>query len=92
LSSRAKTKNLQEEFEQEIIEKSVTIDYTSKRVMVDLLFVRPPVEFLTKKHGRVDNFTQALRVYRSQCRKHEEVKVQLREAQKGLVNHGFMVP
>jgi hypothetical protein len=41
LSARAKTKSLQEEFEQEIIEKSVTIDYTSKRVMVDLPFVRP---------------------------------------------------
>jgi hypothetical protein len=52
---------VQEEFEQEIIGKSITIDYTSKRVMVDLPFVRPPVEFLTKKHGRVDNFTQALR-------------------------------
>jgi hypothetical protein len=36
LSARAKTKSLQEEFEQEIIEKSVTIDYSSKRVMVDL--------------------------------------------------------
>jgi hypothetical protein len=92
LSARAKTRSLQEEHEQEIIERSVSIDYSAKKVFVDLPFVRPPVEFLTNRHNRTDNFGQALRVYRAQCRKPDDVKEQLRTAQRGLVEHGFMTP
>jgi hypothetical protein len=35
---------------------------------------------------------QALRVYKAQCRKPEEVKQQIRVAQKDLQERGFMVP
>jgi Pao retrotransposon peptidase len=92
LSARAKTKSLQESYEQEVIEKSVVIDLAQKKVFVDLPFVRPPAEFLIRKHGRPDNFHQALRVYKAQCRKPDTVKDQVRTAQKDLQERGFMVP
>jgi hypothetical protein len=77
LSARAKTRSLQEAYEQEVIEKSVTIDFDAKKVMVDLPFVRPPVEFLSKRHGRSDNYGQAMRIYKAQCRKPDELKTKL---------------
>jgi hypothetical protein len=92
LSARAKTRSLQEDHEQDVIKASVQIDYETKKVMVDLPFIRPPLEYLTKRHGRNDNLGQAMRVYKAQCRKPEEVKAQIREAQRGLKQHGFMVP
>ena len=92
LSSRAKTQSLQEAFEQEVIEGSVAVDLEDRKVRVDLPFVKQPVEFLTKRHKRNDNLPQALTIYRSQCRKPEEVKVQIRSAQQELVDKGFMVP
>jgi hypothetical protein len=73
-SAREKTKSLQEEFEQSIILKSVHLDPQDNKVVVELPFVKEPVEFLTKKHGGSSNRYQALRVYKSQCRKPEEVK------------------
>jgi len=92
LSSRAKTQSLQEAFEQEVIESSVTVDLEDRKVRVELPFVKKPVEFLTKRHKRSDNLTQATTIYRSQCKKPEEVKVQIRAAQQELVDKGFMVP
>ena len=62
-SARAKTKSLQESFEQEVIEKLVHVDIEHQRVWVDLPFVKEPVEFLSRKHGASDNKRQALRVY-----------------------------
>jgi hypothetical protein len=44
LSARAKTKSLQESFEQEVIEKSVHVDIGGQRVWVDLPFIKEPVE------------------------------------------------
>ena len=49
LSARAKTRSLQESYEQEVIEKSVAIDLEKKKVFVDLPFIKQPVEFLTKR-------------------------------------------
>ena len=92
LSSRAKTQSLQEAFEQEVIENSVTVDLDDRRVLVELPFVKKPVEFLTKRHKRTDNLSQVITIYRSQCKKPEEVKVQIRAAHKELVEKGFMVP
>ena len=92
LSSRAKTQSLQEAFEQEVIESSVTVDLDDRRVLVELPFVKKPVESLTKWHKRTDNLSQAITIYRSQCKKPEEVKVQNRAAHKELVEKGFMVP
>jgi hypothetical protein len=60
LSARAKTRSLQEQFEQDLIAKSVTVDFEKKKVFVDLSFIRPPAEFLSRKHGRSDNYNQAL--------------------------------
>jgi hypothetical protein len=53
--------------------------------------VKEPVEFLTKKHGRNSNYYQALRVYKSQCRKPNEVKAKLRGSMQDLISRGFMV-
>ena len=92
LSARAKTRSLQESYEQDVIEKSVTIDLEEKKVLVDLPFIKPPVDFLTKRHQREDNLYQATRIYRSQCKKSEEVKEEIRAAHKDLVGKGFMVP
>jgi len=92
LSSRAKTQSLQESFEQEVIEKSVTVDLAENKVRVELPFIRQPVEFLSKRHQAADNKRQALQIYRSQCFKPPEVKDQIRAAQADLVKKGFMVP
>jgi hypothetical protein len=91
LSARAKTKSLQEHFEQEVIKKSVHVDLEQERVWVDLPFIKDPVEFLTKKHGAHDNYVQALRVYHAQCSKRDEVKDQVKKAHAELVDRGYMV-
>ena len=92
LSSRAKTQSLQEAFEQEVIESSVTVDLEDCMVRVELPFIKQPVEFLTKRHNNSDNLYQARTIYKSQCRKPEEVKVQIRAAHQDLVDKGFMLP
>jgi hypothetical protein len=90
MSARLKTKSLQESFEQEVIEKSVTLDPDNDQVVVTLPFIRDPVSYLTNKHGGPDNKKQALAVYRSQCMKSPEVKEQLRKTHQDLVKQGFM--
>ncbi len=90
-SAREKTKSLQEEFEQSIILKSVHLDPYDDKVVVELPFVKEPVEFVTKKHGGSSNRYQALRVYKSQCRKPEEVKEKLRGTMGDLIDRGFMM-
>jgi hypothetical protein len=60
LSARAKTRSLQVSYKQEVIEKNVTINLDVKNVTVQLPFIRPPAEFLRRKHGRTDNLYQAL--------------------------------
>ena len=92
LSSRAKTQSLQESFEQEVIENSVTVDLDDRKVRVELPFIKRPVEFLTKRHSGSDNLYQARTIYRSQCKKPEEVKVQIRAVHQELVDKGFMTP
>ena len=92
LSGRAKTQSLQESFEQEVIVKSVTVDLERCMVRVELPFIKPPVEFLTKHHKNSDNSYQARTIYKSQCRKPEEVKTQIRAAHQTLVDKGFMLP
>ena len=90
LSARVKTKSLQENFEQQVIEKSVHVDMDEAKVWVDLPFIKEPVEYLTKKHGGPNNYNQALKVYQGQCRKRDEVKDQVRKAHGELVEKGFM--
>ena len=92
LSARAKTKSLQEEFEQEVIKKSVYVDLAAAKVLVDLPFIKDPVEFLSKKHGGNNNFAQAEKMYVSQCKKPEDIKTQIRKAQSELAEKLYMVP
>ena len=90
LSARAKTKSLQESFEQEVIEKSVHVDMKEAKVWVDLPFIKEPVEYLSKKHSGPSNYNQALRIYQAQCRKRDEVKDQVRKAHCELVEKDYM--
>ena len=92
LSSRAKTQSLQEAFEQEVIENSVTVDLDDRKVRVELPFIKRPVDLLTKGHSGSDNLYQAGTIYRSQCKKPEEVKVQIWAVHQELVDKGFMLP
>ena len=61
-------------------------------VRVELPFIKQPVDFLTKRHKNSDNLYQARTIYKSQCRKPEEVKVQIRAAHQELMDKGFMIP
>jgi competence transcription factor ComK len=90
LSARAKTKSLQESFEQQVIEKSVHVNLQDAKVWVDLPFIKEPVEYLTKKHGGSNNFNQGVKVYQAQCRKRDDVKDQVRKAHQELVEKGYM--
>ena len=92
ISARAKTKSLQEEFEQDVLKKSVTVDLEASVTRVDLPFIKEPVAFMTKRHGGSDNLYQAKRMYASQCKKRTEVKEQVRKAHQDLVSRGYMVP
>ena len=59
-------------------------------VVVTYPFLRDPVEFLTARHKHTDNYDQALKVYKGQCRKNERVKEGMRDVHKDLVEKGFM--
>ena len=89
-SNRTKMISLNEKIEQEIIEKSVTVNLEEKKVYVDLPFVKPADKFLTDKHGGSNNYKQAERVYKTQCKASEEIKSMIRESHKDLVSKGFM--
>jgi len=91
MSARAKTKSLQEEFEQSVIIKSVRVDLDEQTTFVDLPFIKDPVAHLTKKHKGSDNFYQARKIYEGQCRKSDEVKEQVRAAHKDLAEKEYMV-
>jgi hypothetical protein len=92
LSAREKTKSLQEEFEQDVIKKSIEIDPAHGIVFANLPFLRDPVEYLTKKHGGNNNRYQAAQIYQAQCKKPEFVKEGVRKAQADLVAKDFMRP
>ena len=89
-TSRSKMISLTEAIEQEAIEKSVHIDLEQKKVFVDLPFTKPPEEFLTSRHGDDNNYKQALRVYKTQCRQPEARKEGIRNVHKDLVSRGFL--
>ena len=89
-SDKTKCLTLQESVEQKIIEQSVEVDILNKLVKVDLPFLKEPVAFMTEKHRSQDNYHQALRVYHSQCKKRETVKVGMRLVHSELVEKDFM--
>jgi hypothetical protein len=90
-SPRTQAITLNEAVEQEIIERSVTINYKKKAVYVDLPFLRDPVEFLSKRHRSSDSYAMAIHVYKQQCRLPENHKQKMREAHAELVQRGYMV-
>ena len=83
--------SLQEAREQKIIEDSVKIDLTNKKVQVILPFLKNPNVFLSEKHQSSSNLKQARRVYISQCKKSELDKAGTRLTHAELIERGFMV-
>jgi len=90
-SSRRTAISLQEAREQQFIEESVMIDVENNKVIVNYPFLRDPIEFLSARHHGPNNFSQAEKVYLSQCRKSDLVKEGMRKVHKDLVDKGFMV-
>ena len=82
--------SLNEKIEQKLIEESVSVNLDEKRVYVDLPFMKPADKFLTGKHGGNNNYRQAEKVYKTQCKASDDTKVKIKEAQKDLVNKGFL--
>ena len=95
-SSSAKTRmvSLQEQMEQEAIERSIRLDLDNSEVRVGLPFIRDPVIHLKGLHGGSDsNYTQANRMFKANCRriKDEKRRESLVQTNNGLVESGFMV-
>ena len=89
-SVRTTAISLQEAAEQHLIEESVKLVREEKKVVVTLPFNQDPVKFLTKRHGGTDNYHQAIKMYKAQCKKTEHVKSKLRETHADLVRRNFM--
>ena len=51
---------------------------------------KDPVEFLTARHNNSNNYDQALKVYRGQCRKSEEHRQGIRIVHQELIEKDFM--
>ena len=90
VSNRTKMMSLNERIEQQMIEESVSVNLDEKRVYVDLPFVKPADQFLSDKHGGNDNYKQAEKVYKSQCKASDDIKARVKEAHKDLVSKGFL--
>ena len=58
--------------------------------MVNYPFLKDPVEYLSKVHKNPNNYGQAVKVYKTQCRKSAEVKDGMRKVHADLVEKGFM--
>ena len=86
-SNKFRAMSMQERREQAVIEESVTLDTTQRRVTVQLPFMKDPVE----KHRSNTNYEQALRVYSSQCWKDPWILEGIQKAHKDLVDRCFMV-
>ena len=55
-----------------IVEQSVKICEDKNTEITKYPFLKDPVEFLTARHNNSNNYDQALKVYRDQCRKSDE--------------------
>jgi len=89
-SPRLTAISIQEALEQSYIESSVKIDFKEKKVVVNLPFMKDPIDFLSKKHGGKSNYRQAKRIYISQCRKSPAEKTGMIKAHQELVEKDFM--
>ena len=90
-SSKKTAISLREAREQQIIEESVKIDLERRRVVVNYPFLKDPVACLCAVHKNPNNYLQALKVYKTQCRKSEMGKEGMRKVHKDLVDKGFMI-
>ena len=90
-SPRTNAISLQESREQDVIEKSVTVNLEERKVHVKLPFMVDPIPVLRKKHGAANNYKQASSVYRAQCRKPARMKEGMRKVHADLVEKGFMM-
>ena len=89
-SSTTRMISLTEQVEQEAIEKSVSIDIENKKVLVDLPFTSPPEIFLSERHGADNNYSQASKVYKSQCRLPDIKRDHVRQVVSDLQKKGFL--
>ena len=89
-SSKRTAISLREAREQQFIESSVKVDLKLRKVLVNYPFLKDPVEYLSKIHKNPNNFGQAVKVYKTQCRKSIEVKDGMRKVHADLVDKGFM--
>ena len=89
-SNRLKMISLNEKIEQEQIKASVHVNLEKERVEVDLPFIKDPDKYLSEKHGGNDNYSQAHRVYKSQCRFPDSVKDEIRNVHSDLIEKGFL--
>ena len=90
-SPRITAQSLQDAREQEMIEKSVRIDFKEEKVFVNFPFLKNPNEFLSSQHNSNSNYHQAKRIYLTQCKKNDIDKGGTRLTHKDLVDRGFMV-
>ena len=90
-SSKKTAISLREAREQQFIEESVRIDLEMRRVVVNYPFLKDPVEYLSRVHNNPNNYLQAVKVYKTQCKKSELVKDGMRKVHKDLVEKGFMI-
>ena len=89
-SQRRTAISLQESAEQTIIDSRVKLDLENKRVGVKVPWVRDPNQPLIDKHQGSSNIHQALRVFKTQYTKGQEVKEKVRIAHNELVERDFM--
>ena len=91
LSAREKMQSIQEKVEQDVISRSVRIDTENNKTIVSLPFIRPPIEALSKRHyGRDSNYSQAFRIFQSQCRGTPALKAEVLQVKDDLVEKQFI--
>ena len=89
-STKNRAISTQERVEQAVIEESVKLDLGNKKVTVELPLMKDPVKYLEEKHGSDSNYSQAKRVYITQCRKPDHIKAGIRKAHAELLEKDFM--
>ena len=66
--SRRTAISLREAREQQFIEESVRVDTKLRRVLVNYPFLKDTVAYLSGVHRNPNNYGQAIKVYKTQCR------------------------
>ena len=87
-SQKQSAVSIQNAIDQQAVRDSVSIE--NNKVFVDTPFTKDPDKFLTNRHKGTDNKSQAMKVYRNQCRHSERLKEGMRKVHKDLVDQGFI--